>query len=187
MTTQSAPIRRLLLATFAAALCGTIGVSASAAQPVQKAKHPAVERLNCVQFVKQSSPISLSGDAFAWWDHASGVYSRGSAPQEGAVMVFAKTHAMPHGHVAIVREQIDSRTLMIDHANWSRFAGHRGQVEREVRVIDVSKDNDWSKVRVWYHSLSDVGQTVYPLRGFVYSQAPAPSKPPAPLPRHHGH
>jgi hypothetical protein len=67
-----------------------------------------------------------------------------------------------------VQKRLDQRTLLIDHANWSRIAGHRGRVERSVRVLEVSPHNDWSQVRVWYQSVSDVGQTIYALRGFVY-------------------
>ena len=98
-------------------------------------------------------------------------------------MVFAKTRHMPKGHVAIVQQQLDERTLLIDHANWSRIGGARGRVERSVRVVDVSANNDWSAVRVWYHSLANVGDTVYALRGFVYPKAPATAHP---HPRHHG-
>jgi len=145
-----------MIATLAAVmLCGTPTLARA-------------ELLNCVQFVKRISPVALHGDAYEWWDAADGHYGRGKQPLAGSVMVFAKSHQLPHGHVAVVQEQLDSRTLLIDHANWSRFAGHRGKVERAVRVIDVSSQNDWSTVRVWYHSLADVGQTVYALRGFVY-------------------
>jgi hypothetical protein len=126
------------------------------------------ELLNCVQFVKKVSPVALHGDAYEWWDAADGLYGRGNQPRAGSVMVFAKTNHLPHGHVAVVQRQIDKRTLLIDHANWSRFSGHRGRIEHAVRVVDVSARNDWSAVRVWYHSLADVGQTIYSLRGFVY-------------------
>lgn len=163
MTTNYAPTRRLMIATIAAVL--TIGAPAVAR----------AELLNCVQFVKRVSPVALHGDAYEWWDAADGLYGRGTQPATGSVMVFAKSYQLPHGHVAVVQKQIDSRTLLIDHANWSRIAGHRGRVERAVRVVDVSTHNDWSAVRVWYHSLSDIGQTIYTLRGFVYptlSRAP---------------
>jgi hypothetical protein len=159
MTTNSALTRRLLIATLTAV--SLIGAPAFARS----------DRLNCVQYVKQVSPVALHGDAFEWWDAADGRYGRGNQPKPGSVMVFARSHHLPHGHVAVVQKQIDTRTVLIDHANWSRFAGHRGRVEQAVRVIDVSHHNDWSQVRVWYHSLSDLGQTVYDLRGFVYPRS----------------
>jgi surface antigen len=169
MTIRSAPIRRLLLATL------TVGLLAGA----PGFSH--AEMLNCVQFVKKSSSVVLSGDAYKWWEAADGHYNRGNAPKAGAVMVFSKTRRLPHGHVAIVQEQIDNRTLLIDHANWSRIGGHRGHVERNVRVVDVSKYNDWSVVRVWYHSLGNIGDTAYHVSGFVYPKASAGKI------RHHSH
>jgi hypothetical protein len=171
MTSKSAPIRRLLIATLTAA-------TLSGAPALVRA-----EFLNCVQFVKRASPVALHGDAYEWWDAADGIYGRGNQPHPGSVMVFAKTHHMPHGHVAVVQQQLDDRTILVDHANWSRIAGHRGHIERSVRVVDVSANNDWSAVRVWYHSLANVGDTVYPLRGFVYPKAPVTAHPHA---RHHG-
>jgi len=171
MTNKSAQFRRLLIATLTAAtICGVPSLARA-------------EFLNCVQFVKKVSPVALHGDAYEWWDAADGLYGRGKRPAPGSVMVFAKTHHMPHGHVAVVQRQLDDRTVLVDHANWSRFAGHAGHVERSVRVVDVSDHNDWSAVRVWYHSLSDVGQTVYNLRGFVYPKPPVAARP---HPRHHG-
>jgi len=98
----------------------------------------------------------------------------GKAPRAGAVMVFSKTGLLRHGHVALVRDVKDSRTILIDHANWSPIQGHRGQVERAVKVVDVSPANDWSKVRVWYHPTAEVGQTVYPVNGFVYLNSHLP-------------
>ena len=166
MTTKAAPIRRLLIATL------TVGLSFGVPALVR------AEPLNCVQFVQRVSPVSLHGDAYKWWDNADGQYGRGTQPQPGSVMVFAKTRRLPHGHVAVVQQQLDDRTLLIDHANWSRFSGHRGTVEHAVRVVDVSSNNDWSAVRVWYHSLGNVGDTVYKLRGFVYPKTP---------PRQHRH
>lgn len=128
--------------------------------------------LNCVQFVQQSSAVNLHGDAWQWWDAANGQYGRGAKPRPGAVMVFSKTKILPHGHVAVVHSVPNSRTILINHANWSPFNGHRGQVETAVKVVDVSKANDWSRVRVWYHPTADIGQTVYVVKGFVYPAAP---------------
>jgi surface antigen len=130
------------------------------------------ESLNCVQFVQQATALGLHGDAYQWWDAANGQYGRGQQPKSGAVIVFSKTGILPHGHVAVVRNQRDKRTIVVDHANWSPINGHRGQVEKAVRIIDVSKHNDWSRVRVWYEPTAEIGQTVYAVKGFVYPVRP---------------
>jgi surface antigen len=162
MTTKNAPTRRFLIATAVAGMIlGAPGFARA-------------EMVNCVQFVKKVSAIALHGNAYEWWDAADGAYARGTIPQAGAVMVFSKSRHLPYGHVAVVEKKIDERTILIDHANWSVIAGHRGHVERSVRVVDVSENNDWSKVKVWYASLADVGNTSYSLRGFVYPNTPRP-------------
>ena len=162
MTTKNAPTRRFLIATaIAGMILGAPGFARA-------------EMVNCVQFVKKVSAVALHGNAYEWWDAADGSYARGSKPQAGAVMVFSKSRHLPYGHVAVVEKKIDERTILIDHANWSVIAGHRGHVERSVRVVDVSENNDWSKVKVWYASLADVGNTSYSLRGFVYPNNPHP-------------
>lgn len=164
MTTRTAHKRNALLAAllFAGLFC--------------TAGNAWAESLNCVQFVQRSSSVSLHGDAWQWWEHAAGEYGRGQRPRPGAVMVFSKTGLLRHGHVAVVRSVRDQRTILVDHANWSPIHGHRGQVEQAVMVVDVSDANDWSRVRVWYHPTAEIGQTVYPIRGFVYPATP----------RHHG-
>ncbi len=124
--------------------------------------------LNCVQFVQRSSSVELHGDAWQWWEAAEGQYGRGRHPRPGAVMVFSKTGHLHYGHVAVVRAQRNSRTILVDHANWSPLHGRRGQIEKAVVVVDVSPGNDWSQVRVWYQPAADIGNTVYPIRGFVY-------------------
>ncbi len=130
------------------------------------------EHMNCVQFVQRASHVALHGDAWRWWQAAEGRYGRGQNPRPGAVMVFSRTGSMPRGHVAVVRAVRDSRTILVDHANWSPIRGRRGQVEHAAAVIDVSAANDWSQVRVWYQPAADIGQTVYPVHGFVYPAAP---------------
>jgi len=44
-----------------------------------------------------------------------------------------------------------------------------GAIERNVRAIDVSEAGDWSKVKVWYAPMGDVGLTAYPAYGFIYA------------------
>lgn len=71
---------------------------------------------------------------------------------------------MRNGHVATVAKVLNAREVLLDHANWSR----PGMVERGVRAVDVSEKGDWSKVRVWHAASGDLGQTSYPVSGFIY-------------------
>jgi len=125
--------------------------------------------LQCVPYARKVSGIQLYGDALTWWDQAQGHYARGSRPKVGAVMSFRPYGRMELGHVAAVSRVIDSRTVLLRHANWSPIDGRRGQIEDNVRAIDVSPDNDWSAVRVWYAPLGDLGTTHWPVNGFIYN------------------
>ncbi|WP_390548484.1 CHAP domain-containing protein [Qipengyuania sp. MTN3-11] len=124
--------------------------------------------LQCVPYARQVSGIPIYGDAHSWWDQAEGRFARGSAPRVGAVMAFAPYRGMELGHVATVARVLDSRTVLLDHANWSPIDGRRGQIEREAKAIDVSPANDWSAVRVWYDPLQALGRTAWPVHGFIY-------------------
>lgn len=125
--------------------------------------------LQCVPYAREVSGIRIFGDAHTWWQQAAGRYERGNVPKVGAVMAFKPSGNMQLGHVAAVSKIIDSRTVLLDHANWSPINGRRGQIERNVKAIDVSRDNDWSEVRVWYHPLQALGKTAWPVHGFIYS------------------
>ena len=72
------------------------------------------------------------------------------------------------GHVAVVSQVLTDRIIQITHANWSIIDGGRGQVEKNVTVIDVSPAGDWSEVKVWYDPSRDLGSTTYPTFGFIY-------------------
>jgi hypothetical protein len=63
---------------------------------------------------------------------------------------------------------IDSRTVLLRHANWSPIEGRRGQIEDNVEAVDVSPSNDWSEVRVWYAPINGLGATAWPVAGFIY-------------------
>jgi surface antigen len=135
--------------------------------------------LECVPVARQQSGIQIYGDARTWWGQADGRYVRGSTPRKGAVLAFKPHGAMTLGHVAAVSKVIDHRNILVTHANWSLINGRRGQIERDVRVVDVSEDGDWSRVRVWYAPLEDLGTTQWPVNGFIYPDE-APSKPAMP-------
>lgn len=125
----------------------------------------------CVPFARAASGIRIFGDAWTWWDQADGRYRRGEEPRVGAVIVFAKTSRLPLGHVAVVSRIVERRVLMLTHANWSRQNGERGHTEQDVTLYDVSPGNDWSDVKVWYRDSEGLGSTIYPVRGFIYSDA----------------
>lgn len=129
--------------------------------------------LQCVPYARQLSGIQIYGDAHTWWDQAAERYERGDEPRVGAVMAFIPQGNMRLGHVAAVSRVIDSRTVLLDHANWSPIDGRRGQIERDVKAIDVSPANDWSRVRVWYDPIQGLGTTAWPVHGFIYSERPA--------------
>lgn len=124
--------------------------------------------LQCVPYARQVSGIQIRGDAWTWWTQAEGRYARGNRPRVGAVMAFSPYGKMELGHVAAVSRIVDSRTVLLRHANWSPINGRRGQIEDNVRAIDVSPDNDWSQVRVWFAPIQNLGSTAWPVRGFIY-------------------
>lgn len=126
------------------------------------------EGLQCVPYARALSGVSIYGDAHTWWDKAEGTYGRGNAPRLGAVLAFPPHGNMRLGHVAAVRRILDDRTIIISHANWSTIGGVRGHIEEDVRAIDVSEDNDWSRVRVWYTPNAALGSTEWPAHGFIY-------------------
>jgi surface antigen len=134
--------------------------------------------LQCVPFARAESGIDIRGNAKTWWAQAANDYARGDEPREGAVMAFAGTRGMPMGHVAVVKKIISDREIRIDHANWSPINGRRGQIERNVRVVDVSDAGDWSMVRVWYAPIGDLGLRANPVQGFIYAGG-TPGKAPA--------
>jgi surface antigen len=127
-----------------------------------------VSALQCVPFARQVSGINIFGNAKTWWYQAEGRYARGTEPKVGAVIAFKPTKSMPIGHVGMVSKIVSDREVLIDHANWSRINGRRGQIERGARVLDVSAKGDWSQVRVWYAPMKGLGTSTYPLYGFIY-------------------
>lgn len=163
----------LLLTTLAAAWPAAALADASgdfdrgAARSVARELPP---YLQCVPYARERSGVQIYGDARTWWDQAEGRYKRGSRPRPGAVMTFRPQGGMTLGHVAAVAKVIDSRTVLLDHANWSPIDGRRGQIERGVKAVDVSPANDWSQVRVWYGPLQDLGTTAWPVAGFIYNE-----------------
>jgi surface antigen len=130
--------------------------------------------LQCVPYAREVSGLQIYGDALTWWGQAEGRYARGHEPRVGAVMAFRPYGNMRLGHVAAVSRIIDSRTVLVRHANWSPIDGRRGQIEDDVRAVDVSPNNDWSEVRVWFAPIQALGATHWPLDGFIYNEQSNP-------------
>ncbi|ANI78209.1 MULTISPECIES: CHAP domain-containing protein [Sphingobium] len=130
--------------------------------------------LQCAPYARQVSGVELYGNANTWWGQAEGRYERGHQPREGAVLAFAASRSMPVGHVAMVSKVVSDREVLLTHANWS----YRGGIERNVRAIDVSPNNDWTDVRVWYGPIGGLGLRSNPAKGFIY---PAQANEAAPI------
>ncbi|MCJ8141281.1 CHAP domain-containing protein [Falsirhodobacter halotolerans] len=119
-------------------------------------------RIWCVPFAREVSGIEIKGNASTWWNQAANVYPRGQTPIAGAVLNFRSSNHMPMGHVAVVSEVIDARTIRVVQANWTR-----NRITTDV-VVDVSGDNTWSQVRV--ENANSFGR-VNPAYGFIYRPA----------------
>jgi hypothetical protein len=52
----------------------------------------------------------------------------------------------------------------VNHANWL----NHGEISLNVPVADVSPNNDWSEVRVWYIPNAQWGARVYQADGFIH-------------------
>lgn len=126
---------------------------------------------DCVRAVRSMSDFSIQGDAWTWWQHSEGTYEHDVRPQAGSVLVFKRTGQLGRGHVSLVSNVIDSRTIEVDHT-WLRS----GQIRRGMTVIDVSPSNDWSEVRVWNEPTDQLGTRTYPTYGFVLPSGAEPSK-----------
>jgi surface antigen len=118
--------------------------------------------LTCVPYARAVSGIELSGDAYAWWGEAAGVYPRSQVPADGAVLVFAPHGSMNVGHLAVVTAMPGPREVLVTQSNWLP-----GRIEHDQPVVDVSPANDWTAVRVWYEPVHQLGRTVYPTYGFI--------------------
>jgi len=127
----------------------------------------------CVPFARLVSGIQIFGDAYTWWKQALGKYDVGFQPKAGAVLCFKPTQRMRLGHVAVVSQVLTDRIVQITHANWSPIDGSRGKVEKDVTLVDVSAQGNWSQVKVWYDPSRDLGGSTYATEGFIYPDTQA--------------
>jgi surface antigen len=121
--------------------------------------------LTCVPYARETSGIQLSGDAWTWWFEAAGRYPRAQTPEPGAILVFKPHGDMTSGHLAVVTALTSPREIEVTQSNW---LPHR--IEHNQPIIDVSENNDWTAVRVWYEPTHMIGSTIYPTYGFILPQ-----------------
>lgn len=120
-------------------------------------------RLQCVPFARSESGVEIYGNANTWWQQARGRYETTAEPEEGSVMVL-RGYATPNrGHVAVVREVVSPRLIIVDHSNWL----NGGEITRDVPIRDVSEAGDWSQVQVWHVPGRHWGARTYQVQGFI--------------------
>ena len=156
LSTRNAPVR--LVVPNAKHLAGRMQVAVQNAS----AKRARGQRVWCVPFARDASGINIKGDAHTWWHKAAGQYQRSKQPAIGAVMSFQSVRGMSRGHVAVVSQVVNSRRVLLNHANWSR-----NQVSLNMVAVDVSPRNDWSQVRL-EHRPGQMGTRTYPVNGFIH-------------------
>ena len=154
-----------LLAALALGACG----STRGTVPGGSVPGYAGGNISCVPYARARSGINLAGDAWQWWEAAeqSGSYDRSRRPRTGSVLVFMRTQRNRTGHLSVVTRVISSREIRVDHANWAS-GSNRGRIARDQPVVDVSANNDWSLVRVWYPPVGGLGRSNYPTFGFIH-------------------
>jgi len=142
--------------------------SAEATIPLDRDARPEVvsgrAQRQCVPFAREQSGIEIYGNANTWWSQAAGRYPRSSSPAPGSVLVMRGYNDARRGHVAVVTQIVSSRVILVDHANWL----NRGEISVNVPVADVSPNNDWSEVRVWYIPNRQWGARTYQAHGFIH-------------------
>ena len=164
--------RTIKFLTLAACIFGT-----AAAVPAQ-ARPSSSGGWQCVTYARTITDVSIRGNANTWWGQAAGRYERGKTPAAGAVLAFKSIPGMRAGHVAVVKDVISDRELIINHANWTR----RGGVESNARAIDVSEAGDWSAVKVSFGN--GMGTRINPTFGFIYPAAGERNEAPVFTPTH---
>jgi hypothetical protein len=127
--------------------------------------------MSCVPFARSRSNINILGDANTWWPQASSLgYGTSNRPDPGDVMVLRVSPEGTRGHVAFVKRVASRREIFVDHANWHG----REEVAVDIPVIDVSPNNDWSEVRVFWVDSGKMGARSYPVEGFIQPRGGRP-------------
>lgn len=132
---------------------------------------PDSARMQCVTYARAVTGLDLKGDAWSWWEAAGGRYGRGAEPSVYSVLVLSQGVRLSRGHVAVVREVLDSRRIRVDHANWNNDQ----RIVKDMMVVDVSAANDWSEVKFWNEKANSWGN-VYLAYGFIYPPGTEPDR-----------
>jgi hypothetical protein len=120
--------------------------------------------MSCVPFARLRSGVNIQGDANVWWREASAEgYRETKSPAPGDVLVIEVGAEGERGHVAFVKRVVSPREIYVDHANWHG----RAEVAVDIPVIDVSPNNDWSQVRVFWVDSGQMGARTYSVEGFI--------------------
>lgn len=150
-----------------------IPLSKPATPAVLKAKTPSqdyykiAQQVQCVPHARKVSGIPIRGNAHTWWPQAKGKFERSKhVPHVGSVMVLSKTQRLRYGHLAVVKNIIDNRTIEVEHANWGGNLASRKIVYKRMPVKDASTNNDWSRARFFDYPSKTFG-SVYPVSGFI--------------------
>ena len=75
-----------------------------------------------------------------------------------------RSKRLNRGHLAVVAKVMTERKILVNQANWLG----RGRIHQDIPVVDVSANNDWSEVRVWYTPGNSLGIRRYGVSGFIY-------------------
>lgn len=124
-------------------------------------------RLQCVPFARRETGVEIYGNANTWWAQAKDRFERTADPAEQAVLVLRGYRSANRGHVAVVRQIVSERLIIVDHANWL----NAGEITRDVPVRDVSPNGDWSQVQVWNVPGRHWGGRTYHVQGFILNTA----------------
>ena len=151
-----------LMGALALSACAGGGASSYSGDIGQRAP------VECAPFARALTGVALRGDGADWWQEAAGRYRRTDAPREGALLVFRRSARLPDGHVAVVSRVVSDRKVLLTQANWVH---HR--ISEDLPAVDVSPDNDWSLVRVWWPPTGTLGIHAYPAFGFILPSRPA--------------
>jgi len=167
------PTRRLLSKLALMSLLGGLAACGSSQPPrtgggMAMGPSRRVPGISCAPFARELSGIALYGDADTWWGNAAGRYQRGGDPVLGGVLVFRRTSRLRSGHVSVVTGVVGERQILVTQANWVP-----AYLDEDQLVVDVSPGNDWSRVRVWYPPVSQLGIHVYATHGFIHPPRPA--------------
>ena len=155
----------LIALCFVLTSCGS--PSSGAFHSNNTAGYHTAKPISCVPYARDVSGIPLRGDAHTWWDQAAGRYERGHTPRKGAIFVLSKSSKLRYGHLSVVTNIVNNRTIEVTHSNWGSNKQERCMIYERMRVEDLSPANDWSRVRFWNYHIDSFGLP-YPASGFIY-------------------